>query len=1004
MAEPEIHTRGERIFASLGRGIVRHPWYPILFWIVLLVVALPFLSSIASSTTNSTTSLPAGVPSSIAAAKIAQEFPNSTDGTASYLLFEGPNLTGAPVQGLVEKVSSAIAADRSLRDFAGVASVYSAYSGYLVGEGRLAEGVLAPALSATPSLPAELNSSTQLLWGPSLLFLQNWSSLVAAHPGTASSQWNYPAYNATRAALGGNATLLSVLSAFYTGPSNSGFNGTAACASASNVTACADQVARADEAPLLSTLLPTAAGRSLALAVLQGEGVENSTAPSAHRWAGSLDLQAASGLSARWLDLLWSQFPAGTTGIGALTTWVGSLVQNGTLASYPLPVPTGIASTFLSADGRAEVVIVEFSVASSFVAANGSTPVYDDVASIASLVPGVLSADPVSHSLTYYQTGPAALDTQENSDLNSTIALVLPLTIITLIGITILYFRAPLTPIVTFGGLAIALVLGLACVVLVGHLIEKVDSTTLALVTTFVLGVGTDYSIFLLARYREEVYRGADPLDAIVTTVTWAGQSVATSGATAVIATLALAFSGIALLSQWGMVLSLAVLLTVLISLTLVPAILTLTRKRIFWPYTGARLTAQAAKVGERIRAERTYYFRAGRLTQRRPLAIVGLILLVSVPLIILALTLPISYNFYDQLPGNQSSTEGLSAYNAHFGSGTMFPFQALVTFSSPLLVGNTTNVVEFTDLADLTSDWSNSSGVAAVDSPVGPWGAPLSSWATYAALPPGTQAELRGVLSSYAGTDGSSVLLTIVPTQAGLSYAAVSTFTNLQSGVPALEQEHPNITAVYFGGGAPVTHDLAAQTSAATLRMILLVSIGLLIVLFVVLRTAAIPLFALATILLSISWALALTSLILTTGLGYPLFFFVPTVMIILILGLGTDYNIFLLTRIREERLRKQGNSEAIVQAVGHTGGIITAAAIILASAFAILGVGNFTLLRTIGFGVAIAVLLDALVVRTYLVPATLRKMGDRVWDLRLRHPPVSGHSDSASAPADQE
>ena len=152
MADHEIQTRGERIFASLGRGIVRHPWYPILFWIVLLVVALPFLSSIASSTTNSTTTLPSGVPSSIAAAKIAQEFPNSTDGTASYLLFEGPNITGAPVQGLVEKVSSAIGADRSLRDFAGVASVYSAYSGYLVSEGRLAEGVLGPALSGAPSL------------------------------------------------------------------------------------------------------------------------------------------------------------------------------------------------------------------------------------------------------------------------------------------------------------------------------------------------------------------------------------------------------------------------------------------------------------------------------------------------------------------------------------------------------------------------------------------------------------------------------------------------------------------------------------------------------------------------------------------------------------------------------------------------------------------------------------------------------------------------------------
>ncbi|MCI4346886.1 MAG: MMPL family transporter, partial [Thermoplasmata archaeon] len=639
-------------------------------------------------------------------------------------------------------------------------------------------------------------------------------------------------------------------------------------------------------------------------------------------------------------------------------------------------------------DGRAEVVIVQYTVASSYVADNGSTPVYHDVNELDHLVPTLLAANPASHGLQYYQTGPAALDTQENSDLSSTIALVLPLTIITLIVITILYFRAPLTPIVTFGGLAIVLLLGLGAVVLVGHLITKVDSTTLALVTTFVLGVGTDYSIFLVARYREEIYRGVPPEEAIVTTVTWAGQAVATSGTTAVIATLALAFSGIALLSQWGMVLSIAVLLTVLISLTLVPAFLTLLRNRIFWPYVGPRLEREATRARERTQKQNTYYFRAGRFTQRRPKSIVGTVVLVSLPLLVLALSLPISYNFYDQLPGNQSSSQGLAAYNQHFGSGAMFPFQALVVFGAPLLQGNSSNVPEFTDLAALTDSWTNSSGVSAVDSPVGPDGAPLSAWVTYGALPAASRASLSHLLSAYLGVDGRSVLLTVVPAASGLSYAAVKTFTGLQNGLPGVLANHGTISAVYFSGGAPVTHDLAAQTGQATIRMILLVSVGLLLVLFAVLRTVVIPVFALATILLSISWALALTSLFLTSLLGYPLFFFVPTVMIILILGLGTDYNIFLLTRIREERLRGRTNSESIVHALGHTGGIITAAAIILASAFAILGVGNFTLLRTIGFGVAIAVLLDALVVRTYLVPATLGMMGDRVWDWRLRRP----------------
>ena len=102
--------------------------------------------------------------------------------------------------------------------------------------------------------------------------------------------------------------------------------------------------------------------------------------------------------------------------------------------------------------------------------------------------------------------GGAALDLAESNDLASSLSLVLPLTIIVLVLITMLYFRAPLAPAVTFSGLGIALGLGIGGVVLIGHFITHVDPTALTLENTFVLGVGTDYSIFLLARYREELH------------------------------------------------------------------------------------------------------------------------------------------------------------------------------------------------------------------------------------------------------------------------------------------------------------------------------------------------------------------------------------------------------------------------------------------------------------------------------------------------------------------
>jgi RND superfamily putative drug exporter len=129
-------------------------------------------------------------------------------------------------------------------------------------------------------------------------------------------------------------------------------------------------------------------------------------------------------------------------------------------------------------------------------------------------------------------------------------------------------------------------------------------------------------------------------------------------------------------------------------------------------------------------------------------------------------------------------------------------------------------------------------------------------------------------------------------------------------------------------------------------------------------------------------------------------LFFFVPTVLILLILGLGIDYNIFLLTRVREERLRGRDSREAVIQAVARTGGIITAAAIILGGAFAALTAGNFVLLQAIGFSVAAAVILDAMIVRTYLVPASLQLLGDRVWSLRRRSPPAGSTPEAEPIP----
>jgi uncharacterized membrane protein YdfJ with MMPL/SSD domain len=970
-----LHARGgsggARLFGRVGTWIAHHPWYPIIFWIALLLVTLPFLSLLSSVTTNSETSLPTNSPSSQAASEFARLFPSAGAPSSTILLFYGPNLTDANGQGVVMNVTTALEEDRSLADVAAISSVYTGYSGYLAGQSVLAGRVLGPTLGG-------VNGSSQLLWGPPSAYVRIWTGLVAN--GTSPTDANYPALQATNATLP-DANASRVLDAFY-----QVFNTTGNCAADPvSVVTCATDSARTGEPPLIPALFP-ASGQAIATATLGGLGIANSTEWLSVRSLVSGLAASSAGLPAAFVGTVLLAFPSGNVSLGGADTWANTTVAHATLATEPLPVPYPIYHQYVAPGGTASIVNVAFTVADSATNASGGSPVYSDLGRIDSLVPPIVRAHDATLTIRYVQTGTAPLDLLTNTSVSESISLVLPITVGLLLAISMIYFRSPITPLVTFAGLGIALVLGLGATVLVGTVIGHVDSTAITLEEVFVLGVGTDYSVFLVARYREELVQGKSPEEAVVGSMSWAGQSVATSGSTAIIATLALAFSGVALLAQWGEVLSIAILITVLLSLTIVPSFLTLVGPRIFWPVTRDRFSRYAVRTRERLKKESTYFYRAGRATQRHPWAVVGIVLLVSVPLAYVALTSPISYDFYAQLPSGHPASDGLNELGTQYGNGFAVPSYSLVTFRAPLLVGNTTNATEFTDVAALVARAGATSGIASVQTLIGPYGAPLGSWLNLSSAPLAVRENLLGVASGFIGTDGRTILIDLVPSSAGLSTGAVSAVSGVQSSFGAYAAAHPEIAATAFGGGAPTINDLATETASATEFLIVAVAIGLIVVLLAVLRSWIIALLAVATIGLSISWAWAITYLVFEQILGFPIFFYVRTLLILLVLGLGIDYTIFLLTRVREERLRGRPAGESAVEAVARTGGIITAAALILACAFAALMVGSFTLIRAIGFSVAVAVLLDAMVVRTYLVPATLRILGERAWGSRRR------------------
>jgi RND superfamily putative drug exporter len=193
--------------------------------------------------------------------------------------------------------------------------------------------------------------------------------------------------------------------------------------------------------------------------------------------------------------------------------------------------------------------------------------------------------------------------------------------------------------------------------------------------------------------------------------------------------------------------------------------------------------------------------------------------------------------------------------------------------------------------------------------------------------------------------------------------------------------QGDPDITKMFVGGSTASMFDIANMVQSDFGNIEYLVVIGIYVVLLVALGSVISPLKSILTILLSISWTLAVTLILFQVVIGQPVLYMVPMILFVVCLGLGLDYDILLITRIREEVTKGRDNHDSIVHAMEKTGGIITACGIIMAAAFGSMMLSSGFLLKEFGFALMFAILLDATIVRIYLVPAIMCLLGKWNW-----------------------
>jgi uncharacterized membrane protein YdfJ with MMPL/SSD domain len=545
-------------------------------------------------------------------------------------------------------------------------------------------------------------------------------------------------------------------------------------------------------------------------------------------------------------------------------------------------------------------------------------------------------------------TGPGGLITDVyRIFLNADVKLLLGTVILVLILLLVIY-RSPVLPFVPLLAVGFGyFVAGGILARVATELDVTLSGQATSLMVILLFGAGTDYGLLLISRYREELRRESDARVALAAALGETWEAIAASGLTVTLAVLALLFANYGDYTSFAPVLGLGVFVTLIAGLTLMPALLALLGRRAFWPRRPKLGDATEHRTWQRI-AERV------AAAPKRAAALVAVVLVV---LALGCLFYSPRFSFTEDFLKDMPSKQGYALLEKHFPKGSLAPTTVLIKapqappeFVTGMIVGAL----------------SKSPGVAA-------------------AFPTGT------------ADDGKLLSFQVILEGDPYSKEALQQVRQLRE--TARKAAAAGQATALVGGPTATQADTWALSNRDTIVVaaIALVIVG--VILAVLLRALVAPLYLLATNLLSYLAALGATILITEKLFGWErISYRIPLYMFIFLVALGSDYNIFITTRIRGEALL-HGLRDGTVKALAATGGVLTSAGIILAGTFLILLSQPVKDLAEISIGVAIGVLLDTFLVRTALVPGLTLAIGPTVgWPWR-RWTKDEGEEEAASS-----
>ena len=534
-----------------------------------------------------------------------------------------------------------------------------------------------------------------------------------------------------------------------------------------------------------------------------------------------------------------------------------------------------------------------------------------------------------------------------------------------IIVLLLIAFRALLAPLITL--LPAALVLALASPVIAGatHLGVQVSAITQFILIVLVLGAGTDYGLFLVFRTREELRRGLDPKDAVRRAVTKVGELITFSALIVMAALMSLIIAQFDFYQALGPALAIGIALMLMAGLTLLPALLAIFGRAVFWP--------SRARLDENPRAN--IYGRIASYVVRRPLpvAVIGAIIFGAIAFGQLG---TVTAGFADQsAPTGTDSSAGDTLISQHYGSANLNATEFLFKFSTPIWS-------HADDLQTIQTALQSGGAFATIEGPLAFSGQPLTPAQLVTIHENGT-ALAAEALARFVSSDGDTVQY--IGVEKGGGATPISEVPALRTlAVRTGAEVHAAAQGVF--GIQPFAYDVDQLSSSDLWHIIPVVALLIAILLAIVMRSLVAPLYLVTSVLLSYLAALGLTALIFVHFGGQSgINFVLPFLMFVFLMALGSDYNVLVMTRIREES-HHLSTREAVRKAIGATGTTVTTAGLILGGTFAVLafaggGASGGSQIQQIGYGVAFGVVMDTFVVRTILVPAIVVLLGRRNW-----------------------